>query len=188
MLKIDGDKSHIEHFKPQYLCKQEDQQRIKKGERTMKEDIDWNNLLACHPKSTDAKTRPAAYGAFKKADFFDPDLLINPKQEDPSNHLEFRIDGSVIHKTDKGQSTIEILGLNHPVLQKLREASFIELGLSFKSKKPCSESAALRLADMAKHDGLEFAGAIPDAVNHYLTRLRRRKTRQQEQRTKRQSA
>lgn len=88
---------------------------------------EWQNLLfACEDCNRPSTTKTAGkrigkwdqfpVKAFRAASEGDENmeepLLINPVEEDPSDHLEIDETGVMIAKTDRGQACINIFGLN----------------------------------------------------------------------------
>jgi uncharacterized protein (TIGR02646 family) len=102
------DYGDIEHFRP-------------KGLATYRRLIfDWDNLLlSCGP------CNGSEFKGSKFPDRAEGGPIINPCQEDPSDHLEFFYDAvarvaTVTYKTKRGEVTKDLLGLNRPRLREQR--------------------------------------------------------------------
>ena len=54
-------------------------------------------------------------------------LLLEPRHDDPEQHLVYAEDGSVASLTEEGRATIEILGLNRAQLLASRVAALVEV-------------------------------------------------------------
>ncbi|MDK2408581.1 TIGR02646 family protein [Aphanizomenon sp. PH219] len=109
-IRIDKDSSHIEHFKPQTLCKKESNY----------EDIDYNNLLAAYP---DKDAPRCEFGAHNKDDWYDEELLISPLHRQCETRFTFDEFGDIgaAQDDDTGAiQTIKNLRLDHSILQTLR--------------------------------------------------------------------
>ncbi len=120
---------------------------------------EWRNLLFacedCNRPST-AKTAGRRIGKrnqFPVRDFravrpgeeeYEEPLLINPMDEDPSDHLEMDETGILKAKTDRGQACIDVLGLN--ARETLVDA-----------RRQCVENTAdqVRLVSLYVHDNDE---------------------------------
>ncbi len=87
---------------------------------------EWRNLLlACancnRPSTTKANRRIGKWDQFPVEDFRakkmgeesqESPILLNPVEDDPTEHLEVDDTGVIIAKTDRGQKCIDIFGLN----------------------------------------------------------------------------
>jgi uncharacterized protein (TIGR02646 family) len=121
---------HIEHLWPQ--CR-----------NVPSEDIDYQNMVACFPPSQSKAV--CEFGAHAKADF-DPDTggFVSPLSPNVHAHFKFDQRGRALGSTADGDSTIQVLNLNHPILVNDRAAA-IKGALQPKGK-PLSAQAARRLA------------------------------------------
>lgn len=127
----DGDTRHachIEHVRPQ-------------SRRVRGEDIDYRNMVACHPPSR-ARTA-CGYGAQYKGGF-DPTEgdFVSPLSPDAETHFGFDRAGNIHGLTPAGRATVETL--NHVTLRDERAAA-IDGALTPKGR-PISARAARRLA------------------------------------------
>jgi uncharacterized protein (TIGR02646 family) len=126
------DYGHIEHYRP-------------KSGPSARPDLtfDWNNLLlACG----------ACNGAEHKSDKFpegeEGGPIINPCNDEPTEHFEFRYNrkarlASVYGKTDRGEVTESLLGLNRRALRSRRSTEIQKLFILSKFAPQDSEAAAL---------------------------------------------
>lgn len=115
-LQIDEASSHIEHFKPQKVCREEGGH----------EDIDYNNLLAAYPGDRAPKCR---FGAHAKEDWYDPELTVSPLHKQCENKFLFTQFGGIEAATDTdlaAKETINRLGLDHEMLKDWREQAVAE--------------------------------------------------------------
>jgi uncharacterized protein (TIGR02646 family) len=131
-ISITETSSHIEHFKPQSRCENN-------------EDVAYANLLAAYPGDNQ---RRCQFGAHAKADWYDHEKLINPMQGSCERRFRFRLDGS-IHPADPiddaAKETIKRLCLGHDLLVEYRRQA-IDAILSPRKREP----SAKQLKQMAK--------------------------------------
>jgi uncharacterized protein (TIGR02646 family) len=78
-------------------------------------------------------------------------LLLEPRYDDPEQHLVFAEDGSVASSTEEGRATIEILGLNRAQLLGLRQEALAEVRREWQS---VSEATAKGGLDPVAFDSL----------------------------------
>lgn len=104
-MRIDEDRSHIEHFKPQALC-------------GGNEDVDYDNLLAAFP----GRGKHCEYGAHAKGDWYSPTRMVNPLHGSCEARFRFDQFGKVqAAPNDQGaEETIRRLRLDHDELTDLR--------------------------------------------------------------------
>jgi uncharacterized protein (TIGR02646 family) len=110
-IRINDQKCHIEHFKPQCLCQNH-------------EDVDYDNLLAAYPDDN----TPCSFGAKAKGDWYHTQLLINPLRGDCETHFRFNQYGGI--KPGNGQDepakeTIRRLRLDDDSLTDLRKQAIV---------------------------------------------------------------
>ena len=101
-------RAHIEHFKPQSLCHNQ-------------EDVEYTNLLAAYPGDNASK---CPYGAHAKANWYDNKLLISPLHGNCENRFRFDQFGRITAASDNdvaAKETIERLCLDHGSLTELRK-------------------------------------------------------------------
>jgi uncharacterized protein (TIGR02646 family) len=91
---------------------------------------DWTNLLPCCYSCSRTKqsffplaegSQIAAVGATGSELAREKPMLLDPTVDEPSEHLRFDDDGSVVALTDRGAMTVETLSLNRYDLQKARK-------------------------------------------------------------------
>lgn len=141
---IDEASAHIEHVKPQTLCRKEDDAREAAQQERKRFDVAWGNMVACFPSP--GAPRPE-YGAVKKDDWWPTDGLdgfVSPLVEGCEARFRFELSGEIKvedREDAAGKNTIEKIGLNDARLQELRRRAFIEMGLHPKSERPLSSPA-----------------------------------------------
>jgi len=161
--RIELKSCHIEHIKPEELCRQ----LQKKGVETIS-DLDYSNMVACFPKEFSGSSRKKFYGAYKKDDWWENDgsSFISPLRVDCESHFKYNKDGSVVHLTEMGKKTIEILNLNHNILKDDRQSAIFSF--IYKDNKPLNQSqtnqAIENICNKNKDNFTEFCIAIKDAL------------------------
>lgn len=118
-------KAHIEHIKPQAVCKQEMDARGEKYDETFGEDTDFRNLVAAlevqgNSVKVSAKSKTEIFGASAHGDEL---LPVTPVQLNCERRFVYQIDGTVAGKDSDSRETIERLKLNHPTLQEWRRGA-----------------------------------------------------------------
>ena len=99
-------------------------------------------------------------------------LLLDPCRDEPSEHLVFLDDGTVVSDTPRGQATIEILGLNRKPLVEARHEATLEaqtlfdLTRSLKHSSPRRKRALAQIAGLANPEQ-EYAGLKRQLVGAY---------------------
>ena len=163
MKRIDSESAHIEHIKPQSLCRTEQQGS----------DLEYRNLIACYPR--DGMKARYRYGAQKKGNWWENNgrEFVSPLCPGCENHFQFDSNGSVTAFDVAGATTIEVLDLNHKSLTEERKRVIEEFILGPDKKNPLSPAKATRaISNICNQDGegryYEFAIAIRDALQHYL--------------------
>ena len=126
--RLIGEDGDIEHFRPKSAYRQKVKTTLTyPGYYWLA--YDWENLyLSCGPCNQRSKKNwfPIVTQAHR-AQLNNNDcsretpLLINPSQEDPSQHIGFRGEIPYAHsKSKQGETTIEILKLDRPILNQAR--------------------------------------------------------------------
>ena len=100
----------------------------------------------------EARAEPPATGDALAAE---RPLLLEPRRDDPEQHLVFAEDGTAASTTDEGRATIEILGLNRAQLLTDRAAAIVAVRAEWES--------------VAAHPGAE-AGLDPIAFDRLFDR------------------
>jgi uncharacterized protein (TIGR02646 family) len=139
-IRINDKKSHIEHLKPQSICKEEGNY----------EDVNYNNLLAAYPKGE------CPFGARYKKHWYHTDLFITPLNRQCETKFLFDMEGRISaadieekavedtnnknKKQEKSpaETTIENLKLDHPLLTEMRLEAINEV--FFPDNKKLSEA------------------------------------------------
>lgn len=91
-------------------------------------------------------------------------LLLNPFEDNPSEHLMFDADGVASATSECGKATIELLSLNRPVVflkRKHKINSVIELILNSNNEYELTE----KLRDLIS-DEAEYGGAVRNCLSH----------------------
>lgn len=125
---LDKEGGEVEHFRPKTACRQDKVKGNTKKPAYYKLAYVWNNLLlSCHACNKYKSTFfPLANPEHRFDLATELPLLINPYNDNPANHLEFRrekvfpvVDGNGI-KDEKGRRTIEYINLNRKDLVEIR--------------------------------------------------------------------
>jgi uncharacterized protein (TIGR02646 family) len=143
---IDETSAHIEHVKPQTLCRREDDALEAAQQVRERFDVAWGNMVACFPAP--GAPRPE-YGAVKKDDWWPKnglDGFVSPLVDGCEARFRFELNGEIKVADDAdvaARETIEKIRLNDERLQELRRRAFIEMGLHPKSERPLSSPAKI---------------------------------------------
>lgn len=135
--RIDINSAHIEHLKPQTLCKNEDEVREIAGHPRHREDVAWSNLVACFPEPN--HSAPPTYGAVKKDSWWHPVDFISPLKNSCEGRFDFDPEGDIAPRMPADISavtTIENIGLDDGKLCELRKTSYMSAGIHRRSLKP----------------------------------------------------
>jgi uncharacterized protein (TIGR02646 family) len=130
--RIEEQTSHIEHFKPQELCKDH-------------EDVDYANLLAAYPGD---KIQKCPFGAHEKYDWYDPELLISPLHKICERRFRFTQFGDIRLTDENDQAAVETmrhLRLDHDILTEMRRHA-IKVAL-FPKNRPLSKAQLAQIAE-----------------------------------------
>jgi len=178
MQRINNTSCHIEHFKPQSICRKEDNERSDNGIPVLNEDIDWRNLFACYPaplRKTRENPHPKepGYGAIQRKNL---PIGVSPLNPDCENLFTFMSDGSISATEENAKNAIKMLNLCHKSLCEQREAKIKEIGLHPASEDPLSPEEAKALLtekwkDRSEVGFMEFCVAIRGAAKEYLQSL-----------------
>ena len=171
--RIDFETCHIEHIKPEELCRKQ----IEQGEGTLS-DLDYKNMVACFPKSgVSGVSKEKYFGAIKKGDWWagDGKAFVSPLDADCENHFTFNSKGEVHHTTRKGKITIDVLALNHRILVNDRKRAIDE----FINRKPLSKAhaeRAIREITQRRKDGFyEYCVPVKFALQEHIEKLKKKK-------------
>jgi uncharacterized protein (TIGR02646 family) len=174
MKRIDPSSAHIEHLKPETLCRTE-----RRGS-----DLDYTNMVACFPR--DGMARKYRYGAQQKDDWWEGEgnEFVSPLHPACEQRFQFRLSGIIepVGNHPAAVNTIYVLKLDHLSLTEDRKQSIEEFIYGPSRDDPLSEAQATRaLANVCALDGkgrfYEFCIAIRDAIQEYLNGLKKRTQR-----------
>lgn len=118
-------KAHIEHMKPQAICRKELIDQGKTPGDDLGEDMEYRNMIAAllveAKRGSQCNNNKELFGAVcNNGDFLIPVL---PTQPDCGRHFRFLIDGQIEWTDSDGETTVEILRLNHRTLEGLRNVA-----------------------------------------------------------------
>jgi uncharacterized protein (TIGR02646 family) len=170
MRGIDESSSHIEHIKPEGVCRSE---RIGL-------DLDYKNLVACFPR--DGMVRSQRYGAHLKGNWWENDgaEFVSPTHRNCETRFRFDMDGNInaVHNNSAAVNTIKVLGLDHKSLTEDRGRVIREFVYGPNGQDPLSpaqaQGAISRICNLNASGRLhEFCVAIRDALREHLQHLRK---------------
>ena len=169
MKRISNNSSHIEHIKPESLCRKHKEEGI-----DTVSDLDYSNMLACFPSDRVKSKMP--YGAHKKDNWWKEDGrgFISPLIVNCEDHFSFDMKGKISGKTDSGKETINILKLDHKILTEDRKRA-IDAFIYDKNQKSISISKAqTAIGEITKMHGdkyPEYCVCIRFALQEYVVYL-----------------
>jgi len=162
MKRIDTDTAHIEHIKPQSLCRRE----------RLGSDLNYGNLIACYPRvGMNARYR---YGAQKKDDWWENGgkMFISPLNSGCESRFRFDSKGIITALNVAGANTINVLALDHESLTEDRKSVIEEFIYGSDLSKA---EAARAISNICEQNGegqyYVFCIAIRDALKQYLSFL-----------------
>jgi len=168
MRKIGQETSHVEHIKPESVCRAE----------LRGSDLDYVNMIACYPKKNGKNKSEYTYGAIYKDSWWvnNGDQFISPLNPQCEIRITFNLKGEIIPLNDKGAKTIEVLYLDHKSLTEDRRRSIQEFIYGPKGDDPLSNSKALQAIESIverNHDGAfyVFCIAIKKALQEHIVNL-----------------
>ncbi|GAA6163981.1 AAA family ATPase [Pelagimonas sp. KU-00592-HH] len=92
-------------------------------------------------------------------------MLIDPTSDHPEDHLAFDMNGIVYGETDKGNTTISVLGLNRPHLVAARRDRLRQFEALLKAARGASDSKGVaEELEMYVSDKAPFAGMMRQLV------------------------
>lgn len=162
MKRIDTGTSHVEHMKPESLCRKDE-----KGS-----DLHFENLVSCFPR--DGMPSSCRYGAHKKDDWWDKAQFISPLSISCEKKFHFNRKGeiSAVDGCIAASKTIEVLALDHPTLTEDRYRAIDELINGKNGDNPLSKTKALNLiktiCNMSNGQFVEFCVAFRDALEDHV--------------------
>jgi uncharacterized protein (TIGR02646 family) len=172
--RIDENHSHIEHIKPESICR---------SEQTCS-DLDYDNLIACFPH--DGMPGKCRYGAQQKGNWWDNDgeKFVSPLHANCEKRFRYDLDGNIkaFKNHPAALTTIKVLKLNHPSLAEDRMRVIQEFIYGPAGDDPLSNAKVSRAMKnvcnrMASGYFYEFCVAIRDALTEYGKQLERIKNR-----------
>jgi len=162
MRRIAESSSHIEHIKPESLCRNEE-----KGS-----DLDFGNMLSCFPR--EGMRRACRYGAQKKDAWWDSTLFVSPLVPACEQRFHFNLEGeiSAVDANVAASKTIEVLALDNSTLTEDRRRAMHEFLYGEDGSDPLSKAKAsqLRKTVCSKSGGrcVEFCVALRDALEEHI--------------------
>jgi uncharacterized protein (TIGR02646 family) len=168
--RISLDTGHIEHLKPEELCRK----HMKEGVATVS-DLDYNNMIACFPKEAPKGISKEKYfGAVKKDDHWENNGndYVLPLQANCEDHFQYNKLGGVKGNTDRGRNTVSLLALDHPVLIEERKSAIESfIGKSAPIKKAKTTQAISEMDKMVNGKYIEFCISLKHALMEHLVYL-----------------
>ncbi|MGN6297380.1 MAG: retron system putative HNH endonuclease [Ginsengibacter sp.] len=168
MKRIDMNTCHVEHIKPETVCRAE-----KRGS-----DLDYENMVACFPKG-DLKP-PYRYGAKEKDHWWEDEgkHFISPLSKRCETLLSFDLDGKVfaVNNNLDAVKTIGVIKLDHATLTEERRRSITEFIYGSEGISPLSKAKSLSaVEDLVKKNKngifIEFCIAIRGALLEHIKQL-----------------
>ncbi len=165
MRRIDVTSSHIEHIKPETLCRAE-----KRGS-----DLDYGNLVACYPKG--GMKNPYRYGAQQRNDWWENDGrdFVSPLQKRCEAKFGFNQKGEIfaVNNDVAAQTTIRVLKLDHNSLTEDRAGAIKQFIFGPKGDSPLSIKSATNFIETICEINMarkyrEFCIAIRHALVEYV--------------------
>ena len=150
-VSISEEESHIEHIKPQSVCK-----TISNPRKTYLEDVEYRNMVACFPK--DGGDASYGYGAPIKGGWWNEEQFISPCHEYCERRFIYKWSGKVYPSQENdtaASTTIDILKLNDKSLQTRRRKAikgFFGFGSKYKTKQLSTQDAKALLTIIGKPD------------------------------------
>jgi uncharacterized protein (TIGR02646 family) len=170
MIRIDDSCCHIEHLKPQKICR---------DEGNLAQTADYKNMVACYPKEHVAGEPLVPFGAIYRQSKWDSSKFISPLSGNCEAAFQFRMSGEVDARpasNGNAQWMIQTLGLGVRELSALRRAAIEEIGVSLVAEEPLSAREAKQLlANICDGDRQgrfrPYCVAIKHAAEEYLRLL-----------------
>lgn len=162
--------SHIEHLKPEELCRQ----HMEEGIETVS-DLDYANMVACFPKKGPKGVSHKKYfGAIKKDKTWNNDGkdYVLPLHVNCEDHFKYDKLGGVQGLTDKGRNTVKLLALDHQILAHERKTAIQNfLGNNNPLKKAKTLQAISEIDQIANGIYAEFCIPLKHALIDHLAFL-----------------
>lgn len=180
LLRLNGESAHVEHLKPQTICKSDDEARDLARQPRLREDIDWNNMVACFPKPNQL-ARPE-YGAVKKGKWWHAEDFVSPLQANCEGRFRFTSDGEIsptVTTDVAAKTTIQKIWLGNKKLSELRKKAYLAAGIHRRAEKPIVSVAKVEqlIAKWSKKDTktascAEFCVPLVQVAKEYAHFLR----------------
>ncbi|OWP86715.1 hypothetical protein BWK60_07400 [Flavobacterium covae] len=168
--RIDLDSCHIEHLKPEELCRKQ----MKEGIETVS-DLDYSNMVACFPiKGPKGIPKEKYFGAIKKDDIWvnDGRDYVLPLQVNCEDHFQYNKSGGVVGLTVNGQNTITLLALDHSTLiEERKNAIEAFIGKTNPIKKAKTIQAIAEIDKLSNGKYVEFCIPLKHALKEHLVFL-----------------
>jgi uncharacterized protein (TIGR02646 family) len=169
MRRIEEGSSHVEHIKPQSLCRTE----------CRGADLDYGNLVACFPREDMMKL--FRWGAQRKGNWWGEGAFVSPLHPACERRFHFDLDGNIATAGNDAaaRTTVQVLGLDHPGLTEERGRVIQEYLFGPNGDDPMSRAQATRAEEVVcNRDGrgifIEYCVAIRYALRQHLALLDRR--------------
>lgn len=168
MRRIDLSSSHIEHIKPESLCRQ--------GRRGS--DLDYENMLACYPRQN--MKNNDCYGARKKGHWWanNGHDFVSSLNQRCETIIDFNMVGEVlaVNNCTSATTTINVLRLDHPILTEDRKLTIEEYIFGADGNDPLPPDLAVEAINVVcdlNGEGMftEFCVAIRQALYKYVAML-----------------
>ncbi|PIF34541.1 uncharacterized protein (TIGR02646 family) [Flavobacterium sp. 9] len=169
MKRISMDTCHIEHIKPEGLCREQ----ANRGLQTVS-DLDYLNMVACFPK--EGMSSKIRYGAQFKDNWWDDDgrNFISPLASNCEDQFSFDIKGNISGTTVSARTTIDVLKLDHGSLTEDRKRA-IDTFLYGENQKPISkakaQSALIEIMQLQSGMYPQFCLTIKWALQEHISRI-----------------
>lgn len=170
MRRIQEDTSHVEHVKPQSLCRAD----------LAGSDLNYENLVACFPRG--GMKPEYCYGARQKSDWWEDDgaQFVSPLHPSCERRFRFYIDGRImaVDNDVAAATTIRVLKLDHKSLTDDRRRVVEEFVYGTSGREPLSVAQARKAQALvcnanALGEFIEFCVAIRQALDEHLRLLHR---------------
>lgn len=170
MRRVDINTSHVEHVKPESVCRAEQPPRGL--------DLDYDNMIACYPKKSKKNNTEFTYGAFYKDDWWidNGKDFISPLSKACEESFDFNLKGEISGLNDKAKKTVDVLKLDHNSLTDDRKRAIEIFIYDRRGDEPISKNKAERILNEiydlnATGEYIEFCVAIKCAIDKYLKQL-----------------
>ena len=168
MRRIDNNSCHIEHIKPETVCRAE----------LRGSDLNYENMIACFPKKRIKKQTEYCYGAVYKDDWWDNNGIqfVSPLNPICEVRFDFNLKGEIIAINADAELTVDVLCLDHKSLTEDRRRVIEEFIYGPAKDDPLSVSKvdrAIQSIVERKADGTfyEFCVALQKAMQAYKINL-----------------